>query len=94
MNHPIKNSNYREAKNYRKRWVAIKAESRNAIFIVLGIFSAAFGFKGFLLPSHFSENVTQILIILTSFSLSFPPLIFTKFNIKQVCIGKIKFCSF
>jgi uncharacterized membrane-anchored protein YitT (DUF2179 family) len=66
MNQPIKNSNYREAKNYRKRWVAIKAESRNAIFIVLGIFSAAFGFKGFLLPSHFIDGgVTGVSLLIT-----------------------------
>jgi uncharacterized membrane-anchored protein YitT (DUF2179 family) len=66
MNHPIKNLNYREAKNYRKRWVTIKAESRNAIFIVLGIFSAAFGFKGFLLPSHFIDGgVTGVSLLVT-----------------------------
>jgi uncharacterized membrane-anchored protein YitT (DUF2179 family) len=66
MNHSIKNLNYREAKNYRKRWVAIKAESRNAVFIVLGILSAAFGFKGFLLPSHFIDGgVTGVSLLIT-----------------------------
>ncbi|MEN9381432.1 MAG: hypothetical protein RI940_313, partial [Bacteroidota bacterium] len=66
MNHPINALKYREAKNYRKRWVAIKAESRNAILIALGIFSAAFGFKGFLLPSHFIDGgVTGVSLLIT-----------------------------
>lgn len=66
MNHPINALEYRAAKNYRKRWVAIKAESRNAILIALGIFSAAFGFKGFLLPSHFIDGgVTGVSLLIT-----------------------------
>jgi uncharacterized membrane-anchored protein YitT (DUF2179 family) len=58
--------NYREAKNYRKRWVTIKAESKSALLIFLGILSAAFGFKGFLLPSHFIDGgVTGVSLLVT-----------------------------
>jgi uncharacterized membrane-anchored protein YitT (DUF2179 family) len=74
MQNSNNNFNYREAKKYKQRWVTIKAESKNAVLIFLGILSAAFGFKGFLLPSHFIDGgvtgVSLLVTELTNFPLS------------------------
>lgn len=64
--------NYREAKKYKQRWITIKAESKNAVLVFLGILSAAFGFKAFLLPSHFIDGgVTGISLLVTELT-NFP----------------------
>jgi len=49
-------SSYRRARNYRLRKLSAWALSKDAFLIVLGIFSAAFGLKSFLLPNHFIDG--------------------------------------
>jgi uncharacterized membrane-anchored protein YitT (DUF2179 family) len=63
MNHP--ESSYRAAKRYRQSWITIKSEAKSIVLIVLGIFSASFGFKGFLLTNHFIDGgVTGISLLI------------------------------
>lgn len=49
-------SDYRLAKGYRELIIQIRRFFKDAFLILLGIFSAAFGFKGFLLTNHFIDG--------------------------------------
>ena len=49
-------SNYRLAKNYREFLITLKRHIKDFILITIGIFSASFGFKGFLLTNHFIDG--------------------------------------
>lgn len=59
-------SQYREAKKRREKLLSVKQYSRDALLICLGIFSAGFGFKGFLLTNQFIDGgATGISLLLT-----------------------------
>ena len=49
-------SNYKRAKVHRELMITLKRYFKDAILITMGIFSAAFGFKGFLLTNHFIDG--------------------------------------
>lgn len=49
-------SNYRLAKSYREFLITLKRYIKDFILITIGIFSASFGFKGFLLTNHFIDG--------------------------------------
>lgn len=49
-------SNYRIAKAYRNLVLTAKSQIKDTLLITLGIFSASFGFKGFLLTNHFIDG--------------------------------------
>lgn len=49
-------SKYRLAKNYREFLITLKRHIKDLILITIGIFSASFGFKGFLLSNHFIDG--------------------------------------
>lgn len=49
-------SGYRMAKGYREFKLLLKRSVKDVLLIVLGIFSASFGFKGFLLTNHFIDG--------------------------------------
>jgi uncharacterized membrane-anchored protein YitT (DUF2179 family) len=49
-------SRYRLAKGYREFLITLKRMVKDAFLITLGIFSASFGFKGFLLTNHFIDG--------------------------------------
>jgi uncharacterized membrane-anchored protein YitT (DUF2179 family) len=49
-------SEYKLAKRYRELLVTFKRNLKNVILIVIGIFSASFGFKGFLLTNDFIDG--------------------------------------
>ena len=49
-------SNYRLAKSYREFLITLKRHIKDFILITIGIFSASFGFKGFLLTNHFIDG--------------------------------------
>ncbi len=49
-------SDYRLAKGFRKLQITIKSYIKDFVLIVLGIFSASFGFKGFLLTNKFIDG--------------------------------------
>jgi uncharacterized membrane-anchored protein YitT (DUF2179 family) len=59
-------SRFEKARNYKKKWVTIKAESKSVILIMIGIISASFGLNGFLLPNNFIDGgITGISLLLT-----------------------------
>ena len=49
-------SNFELAKGYRELLITIKRHIKDLILITIGIFSASFGFKGFLLTNHFIDG--------------------------------------
>ena len=49
-------SDYKRAKVHRELMITLKRYFKDAILITMGIFSAAFGFKGFLLTNHFIDG--------------------------------------
>lgn len=49
-------SNYKLAKDYREFLITAKRQIKDLILITIGIFSASFGFKGFLLTNHFIDG--------------------------------------
>lgn len=51
-----KYSSYELAKGYREFHINVKRQLKDLILITIGIFSAAFGFKGFLLTNHFIDG--------------------------------------
>lgn len=60
-------SEYRLAKKYKELVVSIKRNIKNFILIVIGIFSASFGFKGFLLTNDFIDGgATGISLLLAA----------------------------
>lgn len=67
---------------------SIATEVKNSVLILLGIFSAAFGLKGFLLSSHFIDGgVTGISMLLSSI-LDWPlALLILLINLPFVAIG-------
>jgi uncharacterized membrane-anchored protein YitT (DUF2179 family) len=59
-------SRFQKARNYKKKWVTIKAESKSIILIMIGIISASFGLNGFLLPNNFIDGgITGLSLLLT-----------------------------
>ena len=58
---------YRQAKELRYSLITFKQHSIDALIITLGIFSAAFGFKGFLLTNSFIDGgATGISLLLSA----------------------------
>lgn len=49
-------STYKLAKGYREFLITVKRQIKDLILITIGIFSASFGFKGFLLTNHFIDG--------------------------------------
>jgi uncharacterized membrane-anchored protein YitT (DUF2179 family) len=60
-------SDYRLAKGYREFLIQIKHHIKDIFLITTGIFSATFGFKGFLLTNHFIDGgATGISLLLSA----------------------------
>lgn len=51
-----KYTDYRLAKGYREFFIIVKRYIKDLFLITAGIFSASFGFKGFLLTNHFIDG--------------------------------------
>lgn len=59
-------SDYRNAKDYLEFKISIKRLVKDFFLIIAGIFSASFGFKGFLLTNHFIDGgATGISLLLS-----------------------------
>jgi uncharacterized membrane-anchored protein YitT (DUF2179 family) len=52
--------------------IAVKENIKDTLFIILGIFSASFGLKGFLIPNHFIDGGVTGISLLVSFSTNLP----------------------
>ena len=59
-------SNYALAKGYREFVILAKRHVKDFFLITLGIFSASFGFKGFLLTNHFIDGGATGISLLVS----------------------------
>ncbi|WP_139958152.1 YitT family protein [Flavicella sediminum] len=81
--HLEKPSEYQLAKKYRELIISFKRNIKNLILIVVGIFSASFGFKGFLLTNDFIDGgatgislliaaITNIPLYLLIIAVNFP----------------------
>jgi uncharacterized membrane-anchored protein YitT (DUF2179 family) len=72
-NNPKAPSNYALAKGFRELRLTIKGHIIDTILITIGIFSAAFGLKGFLLANNFIDGgatgISLLLSVLTSIPL-------------------------
>ena len=60
-------SEYKVAKEYKQSNISLKRNFKNLMLIILGIFSASFGFKGFLLTNDFIDGgATGISLLLAA----------------------------
>src|SRR6478609_189990 len=67
-----KYSDFQLAKGLRELKIIILNYIKDALLIILGIFSAAFGFKGFLLSNHFIDGGATGISLLLSTRFDFP----------------------
>ncbi len=66
---PVNISNYRIAKAYREFKIMLRRNFKDFLLISIGIFSAAFGFKGFLLTNNFIDGgATGISLLISAIS--------------------------
>ena len=70
-----KYSDYELAMAYRKFFIVARRETLDLFLIAIGVFSAAFGFKGFLLTNHFIDGgatgISLLLAAITDFPLHY-----------------------
>lgn len=84
----LKASNYTYAKAYRDFLILIKRNVKDALLITIGIFSAAFGFKGFLLSNQFIDGgATGISLLISSLTDIPLHLLLIVINIPFVLLG-------
>ena len=60
------------AKGYRDLKITVKRLAKDIVLVSIGIFSAAFGFKGFLLTNHFIDGGATGISLLISALTSIP----------------------
>ncbi len=81
-------SNYRTAKEYREFFISLKRHIKDFFLISAGIFSAAFGFKGFLLTNHFIDGGATGISLLISALTKIPLyLLIIGINIPFIILG-------
>ena len=68
--------------------IAAKENIKSIVFITLGIFSASFGLKGFLIPNQFIDGGVTGISLLISFSSKIPlPLLIFIINVPFIILG-------
>ncbi len=66
---PKEHSRYQDAKRYREFLLTFRRHVKDIVLIVAGIFSASFGFKGFLLTNRFIDGgATGISLLISAMS--------------------------
>ncbi len=87
--HPDQISDYRFAKGLRQLSIVVRSNLKDALLIVIGIFCATFGLKGFILPNQFIDGgATGISLLLhTLLDISFAILVLLV-NIPFVFLAK------
>ena len=79
---------YEKAKAYRERRISFFALLKDAFLMLIGIFSAAFGLKGFLIPNRFIDGgATGIALLTTELSKIPFPLLLLLVNAPFVLFG-------
>ncbi len=88
-NHPGERiSNYDVAKEFYKLKVTVTHLFKDALLIGLGIFSAGFGLKGFLLPNNFIDGGVTGISLLTSAVTGFSlPILIIVINLPFMILG-------
>ena len=81
-------SDFRRAKGYRERQVARRRMLKDMVLMIAGVFSAAFGLKGFLLPNKFIDGgatgISLLTALLTDVTIS---LLIVLINIPFILLG-------
>jgi len=68
--------------------LAVKENIKSIFLIILGIFCASFGLKGFLIPNHFIDGGVTGISLLVSFSSGIPlPLLIFIINVPFIILG-------
>jgi uncharacterized membrane-anchored protein YitT (DUF2179 family) len=68
--------------------LAVKENIKSIFLIILGIFCASFGLKGFLIPNHFIDGGVTGISLLVSFSAGIPlPLLIFTINVPFIILG-------
>jgi uncharacterized membrane-anchored protein YitT (DUF2179 family) len=81
-------SSYELAKAYREFKISVLAFLRDIIFISLGIFSAAFGLKGFLIPNHFIDGgATGVALLISQLTVAKLEVMLVLINIPFLLLG-------
>ncbi len=81
-------SRYRYAKSYRELTITVKRLIRDLLLMTAGVFSAAFGFKGFLLTNEFIDGGATGISLLISFLTKIPLyLLIIAVNIPFIIMG-------
>jgi uncharacterized membrane-anchored protein YitT (DUF2179 family) len=83
-----KNTGYLTAKRYKDLITVTNQELKNTLLILLGILSAGFGLKSFLLPNNFIDGgVTGISLLLTELTKFSLPILIVLLNIPFLILG-------
>jgi uncharacterized membrane-anchored protein YitT (DUF2179 family) len=81
-------SSYEFAKAYHEFKISVFAFLRDIILITLGIFSAAFGLKGFLIPNHFIDGgATGIALLISQLTVAKLEVMLVLINIPFLLLG-------
>lgn len=81
-------SPYRYAKSYRELTITVRRLVRDLLLMTAGVFSAAFGFKGFLLTNEFIDGGATGISLLISFLTKIPLyLLIITVNIPFIILG-------
>lgn len=81
-------SSYSYAKGYRDLILLIKSNIKDALLITIGIFSAAFGFKGFLLSNQFIDGgATGISLLISNLTETPLYILLIVINIPFIILG-------
>lgn len=76
------------AKGYREFWLVMRGLLKDFVLITIGVFSASFGFKGFLLSNHFIDGGATGIALLVSALTSVPLyMLIIGINIPFVVLG-------
>ncbi len=81
-------SAYRNAKDYREFKITVTRLAKDFLLIIAGIFSASFGFKGFLLTNHFIDGgATGISLLISNITKVPLPLLLICVNIPFIVLA-------
>jgi uncharacterized membrane-anchored protein YitT (DUF2179 family) len=81
-------SRYRHAKSAWRRRKAFRNSVRSAVYMLLGILSAGFGLRGFLMPNHFIDGGVTGISLLINAKTGFPlSVMIIVFNIPFILLG-------
>jgi len=81
-------SSYAFAKAYREFRISVIAFLRDILLISLGIFSAAFGLRGFLIPNHFIDGgATGIALLISQLTVAKLEVMLVLINIPFLLFG-------